>query len=335
MGADVLFKGQMNMPGHGVQGQQKIESMRLLVIGAGGIGNPLAQLLVRSGFRDITIVDFDIVEQSNLPRQFIFRESDIGQLKAMALAKHLNKSLSENVVVGVADDVRNLNVAEFDFVLEGTDSVKAKFEISRRCQASNTPFIMGSIFKNTSQIYIFPNATSTVNMSDVFCHADTELVEQSCSTVGIYAHQCMLTASIMVSECIKTVLFGRKEAMLINCNLQSNTMTSVPVTGVRGNDDPAANSAISDLQSEVFEPELVDLGIVDSRLVYDVRDESEYEGNPGQFTNFPSRFVIRAANLDDFKSAVFVCASGKRAKLIAKHVNAKTGCNTARYGIQF
>ncbi len=267
--------------------------------------------------------------------QFKFRESDIGQLKAMVVAKNLQGSLDDNVIVGVAEDARSIAVEEFDFVLEGTDSLKTKFDISRKCQASNVPFIMGSIFRNTSQIYVFPNTASTHNMSDLFASADTELTEQSCSAVGVYAHQCMFTASIMVSECIKTILFDRDQALLIHCNLHSNTMTSTPVTGEQYTEKFEGERASIDLASKSSEPERVDLNTVNGLSVYDVRDEAEFDSKPGKFTNLPSRFIIRATNYDKFKNAVFVCASGKRAKLIAKHVNEIVGFNTARYGEQF
>lgn len=331
----MLFKGQMNMPGHGVQGQKKIESIRVLVVGAGGIGNPLSQLLVRSGFKNITIVDFDTIEETNLPRQFMFRESDVGRLKAAVVAKHLDSSFAGNSVIGLGEDARNVALADYDFVLEGTDSLKTKFEISRKCQSSRIPFIMGSIYRNTSQIYVFPNTSSTINMSDLFGSADIEVAEQSCSAVGVYAHQCMFTASIMVSECIKTILFGREQAMLIHCNLNANTMTAAPILPRQYGQSDDTNR-VTNIATPLYpEPECVDLATVDESLVYDVRDEAEFEAKPGKYRNLSSRSIIHAKGYDEFQGAVFVCASGKRAKLVARHVNEMTGSNTARYGVQF
>ncbi len=265
----------------------------------------------------------------------MFSESDLGQLKAAVVAKHLDSSFDENSVIGLVKDARDVALDDFDFVLEGTDSLKTKFEISRKCQSSKVPFVMGSIYRNTSQVYVFPNMASTINMSDLFGSADTELAEQSCSAVGVYAHQCMFTASIMVSECIKTILFGQGQALMIQCNLSSNTMTSAPLFSKQYDRESGTDRASSSLVTMNFEPDCVDLKEVDESLVYDVREKAEFETKPGRYRNLPSRSVIHATSYDEFKGAVFVCASGKRAKLVATHVNEITGFNTARYGVQF
>jgi molybdopterin/thiamine biosynthesis adenylyltransferase len=223
----------------------------------------------------------------------------------------------------------------FDFVLRGTDSLNTKFEISQRCQSSKVPFVVGSIYRNTSQVYVFPNMASTINMSDLFGSADSELAEQSCSAVGVYAHQCMFTASIMVSECIKTIIFGQGQALMIQCNLSTHTMTSAPLFSMqyalKADTDPTSSSLVT----MDFEPDCLDLKEVNECLAYDVRDKAEFEAKLGRYRNLPAQFVIHATNYDEFKGAVFVCASGKRAKLVAIHVNEITGSNTARYGVQF
>src|SRR5579859_6540308 len=109
-------------------------SKRILIVGIGGLGVPAACTLVRAGFADLGLIDPDVIDRSNLPRQIIFGESDIGASKVIAAARHLTAILPGAQIESIphrldADNAAEI-IARFDFVIDATDSPAAKFLIN-------------------------------------------------------------------------------------------------------------------------------------------------------------------------------------------------------------
>lgn len=128
---------------------------RVLIVGVGGLGTPAAAALVRGGARSIAMIDPDLVELSNLPRQVLFGQSDIGSPKAIAAARRLKQM---NPAVEIETRRIELTSANADdlirgcgFVIDATDNPAAKFLINDRCVALRTPFVYGGVLGMTGQ----------------------------------------------------------------------------------------------------------------------------------------------------------------------------------------
>ncbi|MEM9705177.1 MAG: HesA/MoeB/ThiF family protein [Pseudomonadota bacterium] len=133
----------------GGQGQQKLKSARVCVVGAGGLGAPIIQYLAGAGVGTLSIIDPDTVEVSNLHRQTIFKESDVGQPKADAAAAYVN-ALNPNVrTQTVVDRVADDNAIELfsgaDLIIEGVDSFEARFVINRAAIKLKIPLVSAAV----------------------------------------------------------------------------------------------------------------------------------------------------------------------------------------------
>ena len=164
------------------------KSYRILIVGVGGLGVPALWALARDGARDLTLVDPESVELSNLPRQVIFRESDLGTPKVEAAARWLGENFSQVKVVrhALALDESNAArlIADHDFVIDATDSPLAKFLINDACIAARKPFAYGGVIGMTGQaMTVIPTVSACLRC--VFENPPDDDEIQSCREAGI------------------------------------------------------------------------------------------------------------------------------------------------------
>ena len=142
------YDRQMTLPEIGADGQAKLARVRMLVVGAGGLGAPVLSYLAGAGIGQITIIDDDVVSASNLHRQTLFTQSQIGQSKAELAAKFCTQLNQEIDVTAINQKLTPLNatglVAMADIVLDCADSFAASYILSDICRDSATPFISAS-----------------------------------------------------------------------------------------------------------------------------------------------------------------------------------------------
>src|SRR3712207_1274472 len=142
-----------------MDGQKRLKNSRVLVIGAGGLGSPALLYLAAAGIGTLGIVEFDTVDESNLQRQVIHGQSDIGKSKALSA----KESISEvNPLVNVVlHDTRldNDNVmeifAQYDLILDGTDNFATRYLVNDAAVLSHKPYVWGSIFRFEGQVSVF------------------------------------------------------------------------------------------------------------------------------------------------------------------------------------
>ena len=161
---------------------------RILIVGVGGLGVPALWTLARAGARQLSLVDPDPVELSNLARQVIYRTADIGTPKVEAAARWLNERFPDINVEphAVALDASNAArlIAAHDFVIDATDSPAAKFLINDTCIATRTPFVYGGVVGMTGQaMTVIPTETACIRC--VFETVPDEDEIQSCREAGI------------------------------------------------------------------------------------------------------------------------------------------------------
>jgi len=148
----------------GLNGQKKLIDTNILIIGCGGIGSPVALYLISSGIGNITIVDDDFIEISNIHRQILFREKDIGHLKTKIAQERL-KEINTESNINIISRRLDLNLAldifhKFDLIIDGSDNYCTKYLINDVCSKLRKSFISCSISKDTIQIALFDTVKS-------------------------------------------------------------------------------------------------------------------------------------------------------------------------------
>jgi adenylyltransferase/sulfurtransferase len=153
------YSRHLLIPEVGLQGQERLAASRVLVVGAGGLGSPALQYLAAAGVGTIGIVDDDVVDETNLQRQTIYRTADIGCSKAIVAATHLHALNPFIEIVPHAlrfepDNARVL-VRDYDLVLDCTDRFPTRYCISDACHFEGKPDVYGSIFRFDGQVSVF------------------------------------------------------------------------------------------------------------------------------------------------------------------------------------
>jgi molybdopterin/thiamine biosynthesis adenylyltransferase/rhodanese-related sulfurtransferase len=153
------YSRHLIMPEVALEGQKKLKAARVLTIGAGGLGSPLALYLAAAGVGTLGIVDFDVVDESNLQRQIIHGTSDVGRPK-MESARDRIKHINPNVRVEAYEDaLTSENALEifkyFDVIVDGTDNFPTRYLVNDACVLSGKPNVYGSIFRFEGQASVF------------------------------------------------------------------------------------------------------------------------------------------------------------------------------------
>ncbi len=196
------------MPEIGTIGQRRLSAARVLCVGAGGLGSPVLMYLAAAGVGTLGIVDFDVVDESNLARQVIHGQSDIGRKKVeSAAAKVAEINPFVNVV---AHDVRldRENVLElfegYDIIVDGTDNFATRYMINDACVILNKPCVWGSIYRFDGQASVFW-AEHGPCYRCVHPMPPPEGLVPNCAEGGVLGALCASIGSIQATETIKLI----------------------------------------------------------------------------------------------------------------------------------
>ncbi len=150
---------QMMLPTVGRAGQEKLAKARVLLVGAGGLGSPCAYYLAAAGVGFLRIVDDDTIDLSNLQRQILHKNDDVGEKKAIS-AKNTLLSLNPTISVeSLVDTIRPDNVRNYikdvDLVIDGTDNFSSRYAISDACAKQGMPWVYGAVYRFEGQVSLF------------------------------------------------------------------------------------------------------------------------------------------------------------------------------------
>ena len=153
------YSRHLIMPEVALDGQKKLKQARVLTIGAGGLGAPLAMYLAAAGIGTLGIVDFDVVDESNLQRQIIHGTSDIGRPKMESAHDRIN-DINPNVHVEAYEEALSSENAleifkDFDVIVDGTDNFPTRYLVNDACVLTGKPNVYGSIFRFEGQASVF------------------------------------------------------------------------------------------------------------------------------------------------------------------------------------
>jgi len=335
------YSRHLIIPEIGMTGQKRLKNARVLVVGAGGLGSPALLYLAAAGVGTLGVIDFDVVDESNLQRQIIHGQSDIGRLKAES-ARDAVAEINPLVNVQVhAEALSNDNVLEifsrYDLIVDGTDNFATRYMVNDACVLLGKPYVWGSIYRFDGQASVFW-AEHGPCYRCLYPDPPPPGMVPSCAEGGVLGVLCASIGSIQVTEAIKLLtgtgdsLVGRlmiydalemtyrtvrvrKDPECAICG-KNPAITSLvdydAFCGVLSDDAAAAASG-----STITATELKDmLDRKDDIFLIDVREPNEYEivSIPGATLIPKGEFLTGAAleKLPQDKRIVLHCKSGAR-----------------------
>jgi sulfur-carrier protein adenylyltransferase/sulfurtransferase len=206
------YSRHLIIPDLGVDGQKRLKNARVLVIGAGGLGAPALLYLAAAGVGTIGIVDFDVVDESNLQRQIIHGVADVGRSKAqsardsiVAINPLIEVRLHEfRLAPGNAVDL----FKQYDLILDGTDNFATRYLVNDAAVLAGKPYVWGSIYRFEGQVSVFwedaPNGQG-LNYRDLYPEPPPPGMVPSCAEGGVLGIICASIASVMGTEAIKLI----------------------------------------------------------------------------------------------------------------------------------
>ena len=320
---------QMRLPQLGETGQRRLAGARVAVIGAGGLGAPALTYLAVAGVGEITLFDPDTVDATNLHRQVLFTEADLGRSKAVAAAEQLHAQSPQVTVRAVVETLTPANALELlsghDLVLDGTDNFPTRYLASDACEILDLPLVWGSILAFSGQVSVFWGAGGRgVTYRDVHPVPPRPGEVPSCAEAGVLGMLCGVIGSTMAMEAVKVlagmgdVLFGRlalydalrarwDELPLVRDpqRLPVTEVEDVMLTcGLPGPTGPA--------RDEVTAAQLPALLAAGTRVI-DIREERELPegGMIAGAEHVPMGELLRGAD-HEVAGAVLYCAAGTR-----------------------
>jgi adenylyltransferase/sulfurtransferase len=203
------YSRQILLPQVGIEGQQKLLAARVLIIGVGGLGSPVAMYLAASGVGQLVLVDHDKVELSNLQRQIVHTTEHLG-LSKVTSAQHMLAALNPEVqVTAIAAQLDPEALVEqvqaADAVVDCSDNFATRFALNRVCVANKTPLISGAAIRLEGQVAVFRPERAD-NPCYRCLYKDMDELGESCSQTGVLAPLVGIIGSIQATEAIKVLL---------------------------------------------------------------------------------------------------------------------------------
>jgi adenylyltransferase/sulfurtransferase len=202
------YSRQIMLPQIDIAGQEKLLNAKVLIVGAGGLGSPVAMYLAAAGVGNLVIYDDDSVDLSNLQRQIIHHTADIGVAKVISSANTL-KSLNPDVNVRavkakLAGETLENEVKNADVVLDCSDNFTTRFAINAACVQQKTPLVSGAAIRFEGQVSVFTPSKNESPCYNCLYQSDVEEL-QTCSTNGVISPIVGIIGSIQTLEAIKLI----------------------------------------------------------------------------------------------------------------------------------
>ncbi len=332
------YSRHLIMPEVGMEGQLKLKAAKVLCIGAGGLGSPLALYLAAAGVGTLGVVDFDVVDYTNLQRQVIHTTADVGRKKldsAAETVKAINPFVQLRPFETRLTSENALEIfRDFDIIVDGTDNFPTRYLVNDACVLTGKPNVYGSIFRFEGQVSVFATKDGPCYRC-LYPEPPPPGLVPSCAEGGVLGILPGLVGVMQATEAIKLVL-GKGEPLIGRLLLvdalgmrfrelklrknpdcpacgQHPTVTKLidynEFCGIRGEEKPVASN-VPEIQPEELKAKL-DAG--EDIFILDVREPHEY-----QICNLDGYLIPlgelpqRAHELDSSREIVAHCRSGVR-----------------------
>ena len=329
------YHRQVILPQVGMEGQHRIMSARVLVIGAGGLGSPLLAYLTAAGIGTLGILDFDAIDETNLQRQILYKGEETGMLKTTAAARRLREmnpavSIKTHHIYLNSDNILPL-LEEYDIIADGSDNLPTRYLVNDACVLTDKPLVYGAIHRFEGQAGVFnmilPDGTRSSNYRDLYPLPPPPELVPSCQEGGVLGPLAGVIGSMMALEVLK--IAGKFGEPLVNriclfdgIDLSTRYLNISP--------DPKRNLITRLVDYEEFcdprhlqkkpYPELTPkeaqaLLRQNKATVIDVREPGEFQRARIGGMNIPLGDLVREVHRIPKKTAVILaCRSGNRSE---------------------
>ena len=204
------------LPEVGVEGQRRLKGARVLLIGAGGLGSPVGLYLAAAGVGTLGLVDFDVVDESNLQRQILYGEKDVGRPKVAAAVDRLQ---DVNPLIGIEAHEERFSttnaerlLAEYDLVVDGSDNFATRYLVNDACVLFGKPNVYGSIFRFEGQVSVFATEGGPCYRC-LFPEPPPPGLIPSCAEGGVLGVLPGIVGALQANEAVKWIL-GRGTSLV-------------------------------------------------------------------------------------------------------------------------
>jgi sulfur-carrier protein adenylyltransferase/sulfurtransferase len=336
------YARQTVLPGFGTSAQETLKNSKVLIVGCGGLGGPAALYLTSAGIGTLGLIDSDEVSLSNLQRQIIFKEKDLGLNKAKQAKKNL-KDL--NSAIKINTYLENLNaknaleiIANYDIVVDGSDNFPTKYLINDACEILKKPFVFAAIHQFEAQISSC-NVNGSSTYRDIFPEPPSPEMAPDCSTAGVLGALAGTIGSLQALEVIKILTAHKKPLIntLLVIDLGEMYFTKLRI---KKNPDRVPAEKLIDYEkfcgikktsNSLSKTEFLSLKDTEYILV-DVRTEAERN----QFHIGGKHIIYDDLNsfferYDSANQVILYCASGVRAQKYAEELSMKFSSIDIKY----
>ncbi|WP_034886099.1 HesA/MoeB/ThiF family protein [Gillisia sp. JM1] len=322
------YDRQIKLDEVGVSGQEKLRSASVLIVGVGGLGCPAAQYLAGAGVGTIGLIDHDKISITNLHRQVLYDENDIGNSKALVAKEKLQRLNSEIELVAIEEALTIENAeklfSQYDLILDGTDNFETKYLINDACILTGKPWVYASIYKNEAQLSVF-NYKNGPSYRCLFPKTTRQNV--SCEATGVLGVVPGIFGMLQAMEALKIIL-GIGEVLSGKLKLSNLLSGSEQILNIQKKQEE-----IDKIKKNGIIPVKIECKISDeSRLYLDIREIFEQPRiNSEKVIQIPlSDLDERIWEIPKEEEILVFCQSGKRSKKVVDLLKAEYGFQNLR-----
>ena len=348
------YSRQIILPNFGNEAQNLLAKSKVLVVGAGGLGVPVLQYLAAAGVGKLGIADGDVVEVSNLQRQVLYNETELGKNKAQ-VAKEKIAKLNSTIELEVYDffiDTLSIFkiITDYDVVVDCTDHFSIRYLLNDVCYLQKKPLVFASIYQFEAQLSVFHYGENPYNLRDIFSEIPNEKAVPNCNEAGVIGSHVGITGSLQANEVIKIItkigVVNSGKLLLFNSLINQTTQLSIfkneKIFLPTSKEEILQNNYGFFCADEFSLEELKDLEHILSQeksVLIDVREKNELP----KITIFPvleiplSDLPENITLLQQFDVLVFICKSGirsKKAVLLLQEKGYAKPCYSVQKGVE-
>lgn len=334
------YQRQMILPAFGLATQEKLLAAKVLIVGMGGLGCPVLQYLVGAGLGHIGIMDADKISLSNLHRQLLFTESEIGLLKVEQAAAKMRLLNSDVTIESYPFNIDQSNalqiISKYDLVIDATDNFLAKYLINDACLVLQKPYVFGAVSRYEGQVSVFNLAKEerSINYRDLFPEAPKPGEVPSCAEAGVIGVLPGIIGAMQAAEAIKiitgigTPLYGR----LYHYNLLQGQGFEIEIAATENriemNEKIFLENIYEENEEEMDIPEISisefnRMRALPEVFVLDVRERHEYPPIDFSDAQIPmSELQVKMHEIPD-KEICIICHQGIRSVYAAQQISKK------------
>jgi adenylyltransferase/sulfurtransferase len=337
------YERQIILPNFGIEAQQKIAAAKVLVIGAGGLGCPVILYLAASGIGNIGIAESDVVSLSNLHRQIIYSENQVGKPKAEALQEKLSDYKFQFHEAITTENVLSI-FTHYDIIVDTTDNFATRYLVNDACVLLDKILVSASIHQFQSQLSVYNYPISAIERSATYrCLFPESSSIKNCAEDGVLPTIAGIAGTMQANEVIKIVtglgnVMYNKLVLVNGLTLQQNiiefakdeqAVQQLKLNGLATNyvADFYCETSNSELEINANELNQILIQHPESIVLIDVREDWEHQQFNIGGQNLQTNDLLKQPNIfNTSKQIILYCKIGERSKIAQQRLIEKYKC---------